>query len=68
VKVSTPLGSYPLELRGLERREDGVAIVGLVAGLKADLVLERRELLALGAAAALLAAAAASGYLRRAAR
>jgi hypothetical protein len=46
VKVGTPLGTYPLRFRRLERREGGVAIVGLVAGMESSLVLERSDLVA----------------------
>lgn len=46
-----------------------MAIVGLIAGLRSDLILERRELLAAATAAAvILGSAAALGYLRRASR
>jgi hypothetical protein len=63
VKVDTPLGTYPFEYRGIERRDGGIAIVGLVAGLKSSVVLDADDLgtvmrrlgLPLGAAAALLA-------------
>jgi hypothetical protein len=69
MRVGTPLGEYPFEFRRIERRDDGVAVVGIVAGLKSDLILNRREALAAGATVtAALAAAAALGYLRRASR
>jgi hypothetical protein len=69
VKVDTPLGEYPFEFRRLERRGADVVIVGLVGGLKSELVVSRGEALAaLGVAAGALSAAAALGYLRRASR
>jgi hypothetical protein len=34
VKVGTPFGEYPFVYRRVERREDGVAIVGTVAGIE----------------------------------
>jgi hypothetical protein len=69
VKVDSPLGAYPVQFRRVEHREDGVAIVALVAGLKSDLILERRELLAAtGAILGTIAAAGALGYLWRASR
>lgn len=69
MKVGTPLGEYPLEIRRIELRDGGVAVVALVAGLKSDLILGRREMFALGAVTALaLGAAAVLGYLRRASR
>jgi hypothetical protein len=60
VKVGTPFGEFPFEYRRVERREDGVAIVGLVAGLESSVVLDRADarraakLLAVPAAAASL--------------
>lgn len=69
MRVDTPLGEYPFQIRRLERREEGVVIVGLIAGLKSDLILERRELLATAATvAAIFGSAAILGYLRRASR
>jgi hypothetical protein len=49
VKVGTPLGTYPLELRGVERREEGIAIVGIVAGMESSLVIEAADLAKLAA-------------------
>ena len=61
MKVGTPFGEFPFEYRRIERREDSVAIVGLVAGLESRVVFDkgdaRRAAIALGApvaAAALL--------------
>jgi hypothetical protein len=43
VKVGTPFGEFPFMYRRVERREDGVAIVGQVAGLEAAVVLDRGD-------------------------
>jgi hypothetical protein len=40
VRVGTPFGEYPFEYRRVERREDGVAIVGTVAGIESTVVLD----------------------------
>lgn len=52
MKVGTPFGEFPFEYRRIERRDDGVAIVGLVAGLESRVVLDkgdaRRAAIALG--------------------
>jgi hypothetical protein len=44
VKVGTPLGTYPFKFRRLERREGGIAIVGLVAGMESSVVLGPEDL------------------------
>jgi hypothetical protein len=44
VKVGTPLGTYPFAFRRLERRDEGLAIVGLVAGLESSVVVEAADL------------------------
>jgi hypothetical protein len=60
VRVGTPFGEFPFEYRRVERREGGVAIVGLVAGLESRVVIEGSDVrrvalvLAVPAAAALL--------------
>lgn len=43
MKVGTPFGEFPFEYRGVERREDGVAIVGKVAGLDSSVVFDRTD-------------------------
>ncbi len=52
MKVGTPFGEFPFVYRRLERREDGVAIVGTVAGVDSRVVFDkhdaRRGALALG--------------------
>lgn len=66
MKVGTPLGSYPFEFRRLERREEGLAIVGLVAGLESSVVLEAADLrVAARVLGPPLAALALLAYLRR---
>jgi hypothetical protein len=60
VKIGTPFGEFPFVYRRVERREDGVAIVGTVAGVDSRVVFDkddgRRAALVLGipVAAALL--------------
>jgi hypothetical protein len=69
VKVSTPFGEYPFVYRRMERRDDGLAIVGTVAGVDSSVVLDRDDALA---AAKVLGAVAGLGIavsvLRRLAR
>jgi hypothetical protein len=43
VKVGTPFGEFPFEYRRIERRGDGVAIVGRVAGLESSVVFDRDD-------------------------
>jgi hypothetical protein len=68
VKVGTPFGEFPFEYRRIERRQDGVAIVGLVAGLESRVVLDggdaRRAAIVLGVPA-VAAALALLGRSRR---
>lgn len=60
MRVGTPFGEFPFEYRRVERRADGVAIVGKVAGLDSSVVFDvddaRRaaRALAIPAAVALL--------------
>lgn len=69
MKVGTPLGEYPFGFRRVERREGGVAIVGIVAGLESTVIVGRDDLLAVGRKLALpLAATAALLALARARR
>jgi hypothetical protein len=70
VKVNTPLGEYPFEFRGIERRGPTIVISGTVAGLESSAVLGRDDLVAavkaLAPALALAAAAAlAVRHIRR---
>jgi hypothetical protein len=43
MKVGTPFGEFPFEYRRVERRESGVAIVGIVAGLESSVVLDSTD-------------------------
>jgi hypothetical protein len=43
VKVGTPFGEYPFVYRRVERREDGLAIVGTVAGIESTVVFDRDD-------------------------
>ena len=60
MKIGTPFGEFPFVYRRIERRDDGVAIVGTVAGVDSRVVFDkddgRRAALVLGipVAAALL--------------
>jgi hypothetical protein len=67
MRVGTPFGEYPFKYRRLERRPDGLAIVGSVAGIDSTVVFDkddaRRAAVVVGApvaAVALLALARAS--------
>jgi hypothetical protein len=70
MKVNTPLGTYPFEFRGVERRGATVVISGTVAGLESSAVLDRTDLAAAAkkVAPALGALALAALALRRARR
>jgi hypothetical protein len=60
MRISTPFGEYPFAYRRVERREDGVAILGTVAGVDSAVIFDRSDarralkVLAVPAAAALL--------------
>jgi hypothetical protein len=43
VKVGTPFGEFPFEYRRVERRADGLAIVGQVAGVESAVVFDRAD-------------------------
>jgi len=59
VKIGTPFGEFPFVYRKIERRDDGVAIVGTVAGVDSRVVFDRddarRGAIALGVPLAALA-------------
>ena len=57
MKVGTPFGEYPFLYRRVERREDGVAIVGTVAGIESTVVFDRDDARRAAKALALPAAA-----------
>jgi len=69
VKVGTPFGEYPFVYRRVERRDDGVAIVGTVAGIESTVVLDgddaRRAAKVLAVPAAAVALLLFSRALRR---
>jgi hypothetical protein len=48
MKISTPFGEYPFVYRRVERRKDGVAIVGTVAGVDSSVVFDREDALKVG--------------------
>ena len=67
MRVGTPFGEYPFQYRRVERRPNGIAVVGTVAGIESTVVFgkddARRAAVALAvpvAAAALLALARSS--------
>ena len=68
MKVNTPLGEYPFEFRGIERRGGTLVISGTVAGLQSSAVLGKEDLAAAAKVAAppLAALALAALALRRA--
>jgi hypothetical protein len=68
MKVGTPFGEFPFEYRRVERREDGVAIVGLVAGLESSVVLDRADVQRAAKVLAVPVAAASLLLLARALR
>ena len=68
MKVGTPFGEYPFEYRRIERRPDGIAIVGTVAGLESTVVLGKDDARQAAKALAVPAAAAALFLLARRAR
>jgi hypothetical protein len=63
VKIGTPFGEFPFVYRRIERRDDGIAVVGTVAGVDSRVVFDwddaRRATIALsvpvGAALVLIA-------------
>jgi hypothetical protein len=68
VKVMTPFGEYPFVYRRIERREDGVAILGTVAGVDSAVVLDRGDAARAAKALAIPAAALALLLAARARR
>lgn len=70
MRVGTPFGEFPFQYRRLERRADGLAIIGTVAGIESTVVLDKDDArraakaLAVPAAAALLLLAARSRRAR----
>jgi hypothetical protein len=43
MKIGTPFGEFPFEFRRVERRDDGLAVVGTVAGLESTVVLDKDD-------------------------
>ena len=68
VRVGTPFGEYPFEYRRVERRADGVAIVGTVAGIESTVVLDKDDALRAAKALAIPVGATALLLVARAAR
>jgi hypothetical protein len=69
VRIGTPFGEFPFVYRKIERREDGVAIVGTVAGVDSRVVFDvddaKRSAIALGVPIAALVALAVARSRRR---
>lgn len=61
MRVGTPFGEYPFEYRRVERRRDGIAVVGTVAGIESTVVLDKDD--AKRAAKALVVPAVATALL-----
>jgi hypothetical protein len=61
VRVGTPFGEYPFEYRRLERRADGLVVVGTVAGIESTVVFDKDD--ARRAAKALAVPVAALSFL-----
>ncbi len=68
MKVGTPFGEFPFQYRRVERRADGLAIVGTVAGIESTVVLEKDDALRAAKALAVPAAAVALLFVARARR
>ena len=68
MKVATPFGEFPFEYRRVERRGDGIAVVGLVAGLESRVVFDKDDARRAAIALAVPAAAASLLLLTRARR
>jgi hypothetical protein len=43
MRVGTPFGEFPFEYRRVERRPDGLAVVGTVAGLESTVVFDKDD-------------------------
>jgi hypothetical protein len=68
VRVGTPFGEYPFKYRRLERRPDGLAVIGTVAGIDSTVVFDRADALAMAKVLAVPVGVAALVLLARASR
>jgi hypothetical protein len=68
VRVGTPFGEYPFEYRRIERRPDGLAVIGTVAGIESTVVFDRDDAKSAAKALAIPVAAVALLAFARAAR
>ena len=41
--MCTPFGEYPFQYRRVERRPDGIAVVGTVAGIESTVVFDKDD-------------------------
>lgn len=65
MRVGTPFGEYPFEFRRVERRPDGLAIVGTVAGIESTVVFDKDDARRLATALAVPVAAVTLALLAR---
>lgn len=65
MRVGTPFGEYPFRYRRVERRPDGLAIVGTVAGIDSAVVFDKDDARRAGVVLAVPAAALAFALLAR---
>jgi hypothetical protein len=68
MRVGTPFGEYPFEYRRLERRPDGLAVIGTVAGIESTVVFDKDDARRAAKALAVPAAALSLLLLVRSAR
>jgi hypothetical protein len=68
VRVGTPFGEYPFKYRRIERRPDGLAVLGTVAGVDSTVVFDKDDARALAKALAVPAALATLLLIARATR
>lgn len=68
MKVGTPFGEYPFKYRRLERRPDGLAVIGTVAGIDSTVIFDGDDAKRAAKALAVPAAALALLLLARASR
>ncbi|MBS1677344.1 MAG: hypothetical protein JST08_08155 [Actinobacteria bacterium] len=68
MRVGTPFGEYPFQYRRLERRPDGLAVVGTVAGIDSTVVFDKEDARRAAKALAVPAAVVALLALARTAR
>jgi hypothetical protein len=68
MRIATPFGEFPFVYRRIERREDGVAVVGTVAGVDSMVVFDGSDARLVAKALAVPVAAGALLFAARRAR